>query len=65
MHFTIDQFEEDFNLKPIDKKTETLELKNIQLDFDWENIIKDKINDIFFKIINRLFNFKIKKKIII
>lgn len=67
MHFAIDQFEKDFNLKSIDKKTETLELKNIQLDFDWENIIKDKINFTHLKLNNCLINvynfFTVLKKI--
>jgi len=67
MHFTIDQLENDFNLKSIDKKTKILELKNIQLNFDWEIIIKDKINFTHLKLNNCLINiynfFTVLKKI--
>lgn len=67
MHFTIDQSEDDFYLKNIDKKTKTLELKNIQLNFDWKNIIKDKINFTHLKLSNCLIDiynfFTVLKKI--
>lgn len=67
MYFTIDHSEENFDFKSVNIKTDILELKNIQLDFDWENIIKNKISFTHLKLNNSLINtynfFNVLKKI--